>query len=63
MTQDINNVQQCTSMDDVRRHIDALDAVLVPCLVTRCGYMTQEARHKKNKKQIRDEETNQEIID
>ena len=28
MTQAINNVQHCTTMDDVRRHIDALDDVL-----------------------------------
>mgnify|MGYP000246314066 CR=1 FL=1 len=33
MTQAINNVQHCTTMDDVRRHIDALDDVLVPLLV------------------------------
>ena len=46
MTQAINNVQHCTTMDDVRRHIDALDDVLVPLLVTRGGYMTQAARIK-----------------
>ena len=55
MTQAINNVQHCTTMDDVRRHIDALDDVLVPLLVTRGGYMTQAARIKQGAEQVRDE--------
>ena len=41
-------------MDDVRRHIDALDDVLVPLLVTRGGYM-EAARIKQHDSQVRDE--------
>jgi isochorismate pyruvate lyase len=63
MTQAINNVQPCTTMDDVRRHIDALDDVLVPLLVTRGGYMTQAARIKQDASQVRDEERIQAIVD
>ena len=55
MTPAINNVQHCTTMDDVRRHIDALDDVLVPLLVERVGYMTQAARIKQGVEQVRDE--------
>ena len=62
MTQAINNVQHCTTMDDVRRHIDALDDVLVPLLVTRGGYMTQAARIKQAAGQVRDEERIEAII-
>ena len=40
----------------MRRHIDALDDVLVPLLVTRGGYMTQAARIKIDANQVRDEE-------
>ena len=63
MTQAINNVQHCTTMDDVRRHIDALDDVLVPLLVTRGGYMTQAARIKQGAEQVRDEARIQAIVD
>ena len=63
MTQAINNVQHCTTMDDVRRHIDALDDVLVPLLVTRGGYMTQAARIKQDAGQVRDEERIEAIIE
>ena len=33
----IAKVQHCASMQDVRRHIDALDDILVPLLVTLSG--------------------------
>ena len=56
MTRAIDNTQHCTTMDDVRRHIDALDDILVPLLVTRGGYMTQAARIKQDDSQVRDEE-------
>ena len=48
-------IQHCDSMADVRRHIDALDDVLVPLLVQRSGYMTQAARIKHSAVQVRDE--------
>ena len=63
MTRAINNVQHCTTMEDVRRHIDALDDILVPLLVQRGGYMTQAARIKKEAGQVRDEERIEAIID
>jgi len=62
MTRAINNTQHCSTMEDVRRHIDALDDVLVPLLVTRGGYMTQAARIKKNATQVRDEERIEAIV-
>ena len=62
MTRAIDNTQHCTSMDDVRRRIDALDDVLVPLLVTRGGYMTQAARIKQNENQVRDEERIEAIV-
>ena len=62
MNRAIDNTQHCTTMEDVRRHIDALDDVLVPRLVTRGGYMTQAARIKKNATQVRDEERIEAIV-
>jgi isochorismate pyruvate lyase len=50
----IDQVQHCTSMQDVRRNVDALDDVLVPLLVTRMGYMQQAARIKADVAQVRD---------
>jgi isochorismate pyruvate lyase len=52
----IDQVQHCTSMQDVRRNVDALDDVLVPLLVTRMGYMQQAARIKADVAQVRDED-------
>ena len=62
MTRAIDNTQHCSTMEDVRRHIDALDDVLVPLLVTRGGYMTQAARIKKSATQVRDEERIEAIV-
>ena len=62
MTRAIDNTQHCTTMDDVRRHIDALDDILVPLLVTRGGYMTQAARIKQDQAQVRDEERIEAIV-
>ena len=55
MTRSIDLVQHCTTMEDVRRNVNALDDVLVPLLVTRIGYMTQAARIKGDVGQVRDE--------
>ena len=62
MTRAIDNTQYCATMEDVRRHIDALDDVLVPLLVTRGCYMTQAARIKQDAGQVRDEERIEAII-
>ena len=55
MSRAIDKVEHCSSMEEVRRSIDALDDVLVPLLVTRGGYMTQAARIKQDENQVRDE--------
>lgn len=53
--QAIDKVKPCTTMQDVRREVNALDDVLVPLLVERVGYMTQAARIKQGVEQVRDE--------
>jgi isochorismate pyruvate lyase len=58
----IDLVQHCTTMEDVRRQVNALDDVLVPLLVTRIGYMTQAARIKGDVNQVRDEERIETIV-
>ena len=55
MTLAITRVKPCTTMQDVRREVNALDDVLVPLLVERVGYMTQAARIKQGAEQVRDE--------
>jgi isochorismate pyruvate lyase len=54
-TKAIDKVKPCTTMQDVRREVNALDDVLVPLLVERVGYMTQAARIKQDAAQVRDE--------
>ena len=54
-TKAIAKVKDCTTMQDVRREVNALDDVLVPLLVERVGYMTQAARIKQGAEQVRDE--------
>ena len=63
MTRAIDKVQDCNTMTDVRRHVNALDDILVPLLVERGGYMTQAARIKQDASQVRDEERIQAIVD
>lgn len=55
MNKAIDLVQSCSTMEDVRRNVNALDDVLVPLLVTRIGYMQQAARIKGEVGQVRDE--------
>jgi len=55
MIRAIEKVKLCTTMQDVRREVNALDDVLVPLLVERVGYMTQAARIKQGVEQVRDE--------
>ena len=55
MNKALDLVQPCTTMEDVRRNVNALDDVLVPLLVTRIGYMQQAARIKGDVGQVRDE--------
>jgi len=63
MTRAIDKVNHCTTMDEVRDGVNALDDLLVPLLVARCGYMTQAARVKNDEALVRDEARIQAIID
>ena len=63
MSRSIERVKHCTSMQEVRREVNALDDVLVPLLVERVGYMCQAARIKQDVSQVRDEARIQAIVD
>jgi isochorismate pyruvate lyase len=49
-------VHQCQTMAEVRQHIDALDARIVPLLAERGGYVAQAARIKQRADQVHDQE-------
>lgn len=55
MSRAIDRTQVCASMAEVRKHVDALDDILVPLLVERGGYMTHAAINKPKAEQVRDE--------
>ena len=63
MTRAIDKVRDCSSMEQVRAGVNALDDVLVPLLVERSGYMTQAAKVKNQTALVRDEARIQAIID
>ena len=48
------HVHPCQTMAEVRRHIDALDARIVPLLAERSGYVAQAARIKQHADQVHD---------
>ena len=54
-TKAIEQTAHCDTMQDVRRHVDAMDDILVPLLVERSGYMLQAARIKDSEDKVRDE--------
>ena len=54
--------QHCDSMAEVRRHIDALDARIVPLLAERGAYVAQAARIKQRASQVRDEARIEDIV-
>jgi isochorismate pyruvate lyase len=49
------SVEHCTTMAEVRAHIDALDALIVPLVAQRSGYVAQAARIKQAPTQIVDQ--------
>ncbi len=55
-------VETCDDMQAVRRHIDAIDSVLVPLLAQRQGYVAQAARLKQDLADVVDEERIEFII-
>ena len=55
MTTLIHKAQHCRTMDDVRRHIDALDERITALMAERTGYMTEAARIKQDAAQVHDQ--------
>ena len=47
--------KHCTSMDEVRAEIDALDRAIVALLADRLHYIDEAARLKSSRDQVRDE--------
>lgn len=45
----------CDTMDDVRRHIDALDERIVPLIAERSAYVAQAARIKQSADRVYDQ--------
>ncbi|GAB2461227.1 MAG: chorismate mutase [Comamonas sp.] len=62
MMRAIDKVEDCATMAEVRRQVDALDDILVPLLVTRGGYMTQAAKVKNDPDLVRDEDRIETIV-
>ncbi|MDB5894785.1 MAG: chorismate mutase [Rhodoferax sp.] len=56
-------VHHCESMAEVRTHIDAIDARIVPLLAERSGYVAQAARIKQHPDQVHDQARIDFIID
>ena len=63
MSRAIDKVKNCSTMQEVRAGVNALDDILVPLLVERSGYMTQAAKVKNNEDLVRDEARIQTIVD
>ncbi|WP_029527357.1 chorismate mutase [Polaromonas glacialis] len=51
----IHPVENCRTMADVRRHIDALDERIVALIAERSGYVAQAARIKQDASQVHDQ--------
>jgi isochorismate pyruvate lyase len=54
--------QHCTTMVEVRSHIDALDERITALLVERTGYMTQAARIKQDISKVHDQDRIESIV-
>lgn len=53
---------ECTSMEEVRAGVDALDAMFVDLLAQRFAYMRAAARVKPQRDQVRDEARKAQVI-
>ncbi|MGQ0710321.1 MAG: chorismate mutase [Rhodoferax sp.] len=51
----LDKVPHCTTMAEVRSHIDAIDDQILPLLVRRTAFMTQAARIKRDANQVHDQ--------
>ncbi|WP_159917807.1 chorismate mutase [Pantoea sp. 18069] len=63
MSRAIDKVPHCTTMNEVRAGVNALDDILVPLLVQRSGFMTQAARVKNDPQLVRDEARIEAIVE
>lgn len=59
----IHKVQPCSTMAEVRQHIDALDDRIVALLAERGGYVAQAARIKQRADQVHDQARIDFIVD
>ena len=57
------NLSHCSTMAEVREHIDELDARIVALLAVRAGYVAQAARIKQDAGQVHDQARIDFIID
>ena len=55
--------EDCTTMEEVRRGVDATDQALMDLLVTRFGYMRAAARIKPDRGHVRDEARKRAVIE
>jgi isochorismate pyruvate lyase len=61
-TADIILAENCQTMEQVRRGVDATDVELIALLAKRFGYMDAAARIKPDRNQVRDEDRKQAVI-
>ena len=59
----IHKVEHCSTLADVRRHIDALDERIVALMAERSGYVAQAARIKQKATQVHDQARIDFIVD
>ena len=62
MSQSSKSPEECETMIDVRKGVDATDRELVALLDRRFGYMRAAARIKPNREAVRDEERKASVI-
>ncbi|MXO85203.1 chorismate mutase [Altererythrobacter aurantiacus] len=55
--------EECTTMEEVRRGVDATDQALMDLLATRFGYMRAAARIKPDRGHVRDEARKRAVIE
>ncbi|MGG2397252.1 chorismate mutase [Pseudomonas sp. SH1-B] len=54
---------QCSSLDEVRRHIDQIDRAMVDLIAQRGGFVAQAARFKKDDADVRAPARVEQVID
>ena len=59
----IHKIEHCSTMADVRRHIDALDERIVALMAERSGYVAQAARIKQEAIHVHDQARIDFIVD